>query len=98
MIYLILGIAALCAVLILIVYIQSKIVKKYKNENAAMRVEINNAAARLEHIREYMNKSEKIGEAANAERKELNKTDDGALACRANALFGGVRNGGGGAA
>jgi Tfp pilus assembly protein PilN len=67
-------------------------IKRYRKENMALRGEIQNAAARLEHLRRYTEKNKLIEEAANEERKSLNETSDGGLAGRANNLFG-VRNG-----
>jgi translation elongation factor EF-Ts len=92
-VYIILGLAALCAVLGLITGVQARRVKKYEQENAAMRVAMHDAAARLEHVYEYIRKNNLVEEEANAQRQELSNTDDAGLASRANALFGsGVRD------
>jgi hypothetical protein len=92
--YVLLGFTALCAVLIFAACAQSAQVKRLKSENAGMKAEIENAAKRLEHLREYMQKEKAITEAGNEKRRELEGTPDSGLAGRANALWGGVRNGG----
>lgn len=90
-----------CAVCGAIVFIQAKIIKNYKNENAVLRAGMNDTAERLERIYEHINKNKKLEEAVNAERKALETTPDGGLAGRANNLFTGMhfnRGGGDGAA
>jgi hypothetical protein len=96
MIYIVLGLVAVCAAVVLISVGQAKRIKRYREENAALHAEIRDAAARLERLREYTARNKSIEEAANGERRELNATTDGALVSRANALFGGVRDGQGG--
>lgn len=88
--------SAVISVLAVAVYACLQSLKRYKKENAALRGGMRDAAARLEHLREYMDGSKRTREEANAERKSLNETADGGLAGRANALFGGMRDKGGG--
>jgi hypothetical protein len=94
-IYIVCGFIALCVIFVLIIRVQSKRIKNYKNENAELHANIQNAAEQLEHLRGYIAKNKLIEEAANAERRELNETADGSLIGRANNLFG-VRDKGGG--
>ncbi|MDR2510235.1 MAG: hypothetical protein LBC77_06285 [Spirochaetaceae bacterium] len=85
----------LCTLFGTIVFMQSRIIKNYKNENTVLRAGMNNTAARLERIHEHINKNKKAEEAVNAERKALETTPDGGLAGRANNLFSSVRFNGG---
>ncbi|MDR3356477.1 MAG: hypothetical protein LBO04_04735 [Spirochaetaceae bacterium] len=87
-IYAVTGLTGLCVIFILMTVALAKRVKKYRQENAGMRVAMEEAAARLEHAREYMRKNKIAEEDANEQRQELNDTADGCLASRANSLFG----------
>jgi hypothetical protein len=93
--HVVVGLGAIISVLITTVYACLQGIKRYKKENMELRGEIQNAAARLERLKEYTAKNKNAEEAANAERRELNETADGGLAGRANNLFG-VRDKGGG--
>ena len=88
------AIIILCAFFGTIIFIQKAIIGKYKNENAELKTEIKIAAKRLEHLREYMQKEKTLMEAGDEKLRELESTPDSGLAGRANALWGGVRNGG----
>ena len=88
------AIILLCAFFGTIIFIQTAVIRKYKIENAEFKTEIKNAAKRLEHLREYIRKEKIIMEAGNEKMRELENTPDSGLAGRANALWGGVRNGG----
>ena len=63
----IMALLVLCAVFGVMIFIQVKIIREYKYKNAVLRGEINNAAARLEHIRKYINRNKKLEEAAKLE-------------------------------
>ena len=99
-VYIVLGLIALAAVCVLIIWIQAKRIKTYKSENASLRQANRDAAVRLEHIREYIAKNKIIAEEADGNRRELDQTPDSGLADRANSLFlgrdGGVREPDGG--
>ena len=95
-VYIVLGLIALAAVCVLIIWIQAKRIKTYKSENASLRQANRDAAVRLEHIREYIAKNKIVMEEAEHERRELWETPDSDLVNRANSLFGGVREPSGG--
>jgi uncharacterized protein YoxC len=90
-VYIILGLIALCVVCVVIIGAQAKRVKKYKQENEYLLVEIDKAAWRVKRMGELLSKNNIVEETANAQRQELNNTADAGLASRANSLFG-VRN------
>jgi hypothetical protein len=98
--YALLAAGLVTGVCVFIIRLQGKRVKSYKAENENLRRANREAASRLEHIREYISKNEKVTEAANAERGTLNATPDSGLCDRANTLFlgtdAGVREPGGG--
>jgi hypothetical protein len=89
----------MCA-LVAAVYSCLQSIGRYKKENAALRREVQNAAEYLACLGEYEARDKFVREEANNERQALKETADGGLVNRANALFGGVRDkgGGGGAA
>lgn len=92
----IIALVILCIIFCAIGLAQAKFIQQYKDENAALRVEINNAAVLIERINEYIKKNKKLEEAVNAEQTALEATPDGGLADRANNLFNNVRFNGGG--
>lgn len=94
--YIALGLTALAAVCVFYVWFQAKRIKNYRAENESLLRANRDAALRLEHIREYTAKNKIIAEEAEHERRELGETPDSGLVNRANSLFGGVREPGGG--
>jgi DNA repair ATPase RecN len=85
--HIVVALSAVISILAVAVYACLNELKRYKKETTLLRNEIENAAARLEHLRQYAAKHKIIEEAADAERRELNETADSGLAARANALF-----------
>jgi hypothetical protein len=96
-VYIVLGLASLAGIGVLIIHRQAKRIKDYKAETESLRRENQEAASRLEHLRQYMVKNKIVTEEAEHEKRELEKTPDAGLADRANSLFGGVRKPAGGA-
>jgi cell division septum initiation protein DivIVA len=96
-IYIILVLTALCGILVFVISALAKRVKRYRQENEDLRIEINHAAWRVERMKQLTAINKSIREAANEERRELNKTADGGLVGLANSLFG-MRGKPGGAA
>jgi type II secretory pathway component PulJ len=90
--HIVVALSAVISVLAVAVYASLTDIKRYKKENAALRDGIRDAVARLENLREYMDKRKRTEEESDAERQELDNTADAGLASRANALFSGVRD------
>jgi Tfp pilus assembly protein PilO len=90
--YIIAALAVLCGILFVIVRVQSGRVKKYREENEELLGEIRRTAESLAGLAALAARNKKVKEAADELRRELEETADGALADRANALFGGVRD------
>jgi 2-methylaconitate cis-trans-isomerase PrpF len=84
----VLGLAALVAACVFVIWIQAKRVKRRESENKALRQANRDAAARLERIRRYIAKNKIVTEEAEREKRGLEKTPDGDLVRRANDLFG----------
>ena len=87
-VYIILGLLALCVIFVVIIGVQAKRVKKYKQGNEFLLGEIDKAAWRVKRMGELLSKNNIVEETANAQRQELNNTPDAGLAARANSLFG----------
>lgn len=87
-VYIILGLLALCAILGVAVRIQAGRIKAVKTENKNLRGAVSEAAAELERVRKYAEKNRAVEGNADAQRQELGATDDSGLARRANNLFG----------
>jgi uncharacterized protein YoxC len=88
-VYIVLGLLAVCFVLVLIIVSQWKRIKKVKEQNDYFAAEIKHAAQEVKCMRGHIDKTKTITEEANDKRKELSETPDAGLAGRANTLFGG---------
>ena len=95
-VYIVLGLIALVAICVFVIWIQGKRIKEYRTVNEHLGRANHEAALRLEHIREYIAKNKIVMEEAEHERRELWETPDSDLVNRANSLFGGVREPSGG--
>ena len=94
-VYIILALAAVCAVTGFIISVQIKRARKAETEAAGLRAAFRQAGRRAEALQTAQKQTTQIMEEANAERRNLNAAADGDLVSRANALFG-VRDGQGG--
>jgi uncharacterized protein YoxC len=91
-VYIVLGLLAVCAVLVLVIVIQTKRLKKMKAQNDLLAEAVNKAAWELKRLKSLIDETKKVTEEANGKRQELSATPDAGLAGRANALFGGMRD------
>jgi Tfp pilus assembly protein PilO len=87
-VYIILALAAICAVTGFILSLQIKRAKRAEAEAAGLHDAFRRITERAEALQAAQKQTTQIMEEANAERRELNAAADGDLASRANALFG----------
>jgi Tfp pilus assembly protein PilO len=87
-VYIILGLAAVCAVTGLILSTQIKRARRAEAEAARLNDAFGQAARKAEALQTAQKQTAQITEEANAERQKLNAAADSALVSRANALFG----------
>jgi hypothetical protein len=87
-VYIILGLAAVCAVTGFILSTQIKRAKKAEAQMEELRDLYWEMAARAEKLRTAVRENAKAEEEADGKRRELDQTPDSGLADRANALFG----------
>ena len=87
-VYIILALAAVCAVMGFILSLQIKRAKKAEAEAGRLHDAFWQAARKAEALQAAQKRTTQIMEEANAERRKLNAAADSDLVSRANALFG----------
>jgi L-serine deaminase len=91
-VYIILGLAAVCAVTGFILSTQIKRARKAEAEAARLHDAFWQIKEKAERLQKALGETAKVEEEADGKRRELDQTPDSGLADRANALFG-VRDG-----